>query len=82
MLAYTWHTGKPGAKSRIPDPDRDQIRRAAYLTFVVSQREPVEETIRLAGLRWKLWKKSKRRDRVTLVYRRIGPKPDDCGGGG
>jgi hypothetical protein len=82
MIAYTWHTGKPGAKVKHKDPERDQIRRAAYLTFYVGRREPVEEKIKLAGLRWTLVENKRRGTRVTLVYRRIGKRPDDCGGGG
>lgn len=82
MLAFKWHTGKPGAKGRVENPERDQIRRAAYLTFYVALGEPSPSSMRLAGLRWKLVKATRRGQRGVLLYRRVGPKPKDCGGGG
>lgn len=81
MLAYKWHSGKPGAKGRIYDPERDQIRRAAFLTFIVSRTEPAPDPMRLAGLRWKLVEAKRRGPRVVLVYRRVGKRPA-CNSGG
>ena len=80
-MAFKWHTGKLGAKRTVGNPERDDIRRAAFLTFIVPPSEPTPDQMRLAGLRWKLVEAKRRGQRVVLVYRRIGKRPK-CGGGG
>ena len=81
MIAYRWHTGKPKAKVKHEDPDRDQIRKSAFMTFYVDPKEPTPDPLKLAGLRWKLVEAERVAKRVVLVYRRIGKRPT-CDEGG